>query len=214
MQDFKNNFENLIYTMWRWKNNEMGLRFCLHDDVIKWKHFLCYRPLVRGIHRSPVVPLTKASDEALWCFLWSAPEQTVVQTIQTLVIWAAIARLWRHCNELCIFNRTRYAQMHHDHSWQYLVLHGRTTQKFPADVQSRRISLKSFFISWFSSLVQVMACSLVGTKPSPQQKLTYCQPDLSKQTSFEFELTHDYFSQENVFYKMAAILFGSQCVKC
>ena len=27
---------------------------CLHDDVIKWKHFTCYWPFVRGIHRSPV----------------------------------------------------------------------------------------------------------------------------------------------------------------
>ena len=26
----------------------------LHDDVIKWKHFLRYWPFVRGIHRSPV----------------------------------------------------------------------------------------------------------------------------------------------------------------
>ena len=25
-----------------------------HDDVIKWKHFLCYWPFVRGIHRSPM----------------------------------------------------------------------------------------------------------------------------------------------------------------
>ena len=25
-----------------------------HDDVIKWKHFPCYCPFVRGIHRSPV----------------------------------------------------------------------------------------------------------------------------------------------------------------
>ena len=26
----------------------------LHDNVIKWKHFLRYWPFVRGIHRSPV----------------------------------------------------------------------------------------------------------------------------------------------------------------
>ena len=26
----------------------------IHDDVIKWKHFLCYWPFVRGNHRSPV----------------------------------------------------------------------------------------------------------------------------------------------------------------
>ena len=26
----------------------------MHDDVIKWKHFPCYWPFVRGIHRWPV----------------------------------------------------------------------------------------------------------------------------------------------------------------
>ena len=25
-----------------------------HDDVLKWKHFPCYWPSVRGLHRSPV----------------------------------------------------------------------------------------------------------------------------------------------------------------
>ena len=30
------------------------LEYIYHDDVIKWKHFLCYWPFVRGIHRSPV----------------------------------------------------------------------------------------------------------------------------------------------------------------
>ena len=49
-----------------------------HDDVIKWKHFPRYWPFVRGIHRSPV-----ASGAELWCFLGSAPEQTVEQTIDT-----------------------------------------------------------------------------------------------------------------------------------
>ena len=29
------------------------------------------------------IPLTKASDAELWCFLWSSPEQTVEQTIET-----------------------------------------------------------------------------------------------------------------------------------
>ena len=40
----------------------------LHDDVMKWKHFPCYWPFVRGISS------TKASD--VWCFLWSASEKT------------------------------------------------------------------------------------------------------------------------------------------
>ena len=33
------------------------------------------------------IPLTKVSDAELWCFLWSVPEQTAEQTIQTPVIW-------------------------------------------------------------------------------------------------------------------------------
>ena len=39
-----------------------------HDDVIKWKHFPCYWPFVRGVHRSPVLPLTNASDGAFDVF--------------------------------------------------------------------------------------------------------------------------------------------------
>ena len=41
---------------------------------------------------SPVnSPRTKASDMELWCFPWSATEQTFKQTIKTPVIWDAIA---------------------------------------------------------------------------------------------------------------------------
>ena len=46
-----------------------------HNDVIKWRHFPRYWPFVRGIHRW--IPHTKASGAELWCFIWSAPEQTV-----------------------------------------------------------------------------------------------------------------------------------------
>ena len=44
------------------------------------------------------IPLTKAIDAELWCFLWSWPEQTVVQTIKTPVIWDAIVVIWHHRN--------------------------------------------------------------------------------------------------------------------
>ena len=37
------------------------------------------------------ISLTKASDAELWCFVWSAPEQMVEQTIETPVIWDAVA---------------------------------------------------------------------------------------------------------------------------
>ena len=37
------------------------------------------------------IPLTKSNDSEPWCFLWSAPEETVEQTIETPVMWEAIA---------------------------------------------------------------------------------------------------------------------------
>ena len=37
------------------------------------------------------IPRTKASDTELWCFLWSVLAQTVKQTIETLVMWDAVA---------------------------------------------------------------------------------------------------------------------------
>ena len=37
------------------------------------------------------IPLTKASDAELWYFLWCAPEETVGQTMETPVIWDAMA---------------------------------------------------------------------------------------------------------------------------
>ena len=45
-----NNRDLMQSNSWVWK----PWRSCDHDDVITWKHFLCYWPFVRGIHRSPV----------------------------------------------------------------------------------------------------------------------------------------------------------------
>ena len=52
-------------------------------------------PFVRGIHWSLV---TKASDTELWCFLWSAPEQTVVQHSWRRWFETPSCSLWRQCN--------------------------------------------------------------------------------------------------------------------
>ena len=48
------------------------LRLQYHDDAIRWKHFPRYWHFVRGIS-DRWISLTKAGDEELWCFLWSAP---------------------------------------------------------------------------------------------------------------------------------------------
>ena len=37
-----------------------------------------------------LILITKAIDAELWCFLWSAPEPTIEQTMETPVIWDAI----------------------------------------------------------------------------------------------------------------------------
>ena len=37
-----------------------------------------------------LIPLTMASDAELWCFVWSAHEPTIDQTMETLAIWDAI----------------------------------------------------------------------------------------------------------------------------
>ena len=61
-----------------------------HNDVMKWKHFLCYWPFVRGIHQSPVDSPHKGQCRGH--FLWSAPKKKMVQqTIKTWLIWDAIA---------------------------------------------------------------------------------------------------------------------------
>ena len=58
-----------LITLWPYLTN--------HDDVIKWKHFPHSRPLCGEFTGQRWIPLTKASDAELWCFLWSAPEQMV-----------------------------------------------------------------------------------------------------------------------------------------
>ena len=62
-----------------------------HKDVIKWKHFPRYWPFVRGIHRWPVDSPHKGQRRGALIFFWCAPEQTVEQTLETPVIWDAIA---------------------------------------------------------------------------------------------------------------------------
>ena len=69
-----------------------------HDDVIKWKHFLRYRPFVRGIHRSPMNSRTKASVAELWCFFDLLLNKLLSK--QSLGWWFKTPShtLWCHCN--------------------------------------------------------------------------------------------------------------------
>ena len=63
--------------------------------ITRWRHqietFSHYCPLWGECTGDRWIPLTKSSDADLWCFLWSAPVQTVEQTIEKTVIWDVIS---------------------------------------------------------------------------------------------------------------------------
>ena len=73
----------------------------INDDVIKWKHFRVTGLLREEFTGHRWIPLTKASDAQLWCFLWSGPAPTVEQTMEAPVIWDVMALIMTPllCNE-------------------------------------------------------------------------------------------------------------------
>ena len=58
------------------------------------------------------IPLKKTSDSELWCFLWSAPYQTMEQTIDTPVIWDSNVMLDLHAMSRFIVSLTKFCQWH------------------------------------------------------------------------------------------------------
>ena len=61
-----------------------------HNDVIKWKHFLCYWLFVRGIHRSPVNSPHKSQWREALIFSLNCAWINGCLTVVRLVIWDAI----------------------------------------------------------------------------------------------------------------------------
>ena len=58
---------------------------------LNWNIFRGTGPLWEESTGYQRIPLTKTSDAEFWSFLWSAPKQTIGQTIETPVIWDNIA---------------------------------------------------------------------------------------------------------------------------
>ena len=63
----------------------MWPQYLNHDNIINSLSYKAFTEFTGGL------PLTNAIGAELWCFVWSAPEQTVEQAIGTLVIWDAMA---------------------------------------------------------------------------------------------------------------------------
>ena len=75
--------------------------------------------LYEGIHWW--IPLTNASDAELCCILWSAPEQTAEQTIETPVIWDAIVPIMTSL--YCLLFQVKEVPQEEEFSDRYQVDH-------------------------------------------------------------------------------------------
>ena len=73
----------------------------LHDDVIKWKHFPCYWPFVRGIHQS----LVDSPHKGQWCWALVVFDLRLNKLLskQSRSWWfeKPSCSLWHHCHAIC-----------------------------------------------------------------------------------------------------------------
>ena len=77
-------------------------------------------PFVRGIWRGHRwIPLTEASDAERWYIPWSAPGQTVEQTIETPVIWDAIALIMTSLQ--WVIHYSLYRWIDNKVHWKYIT---------------------------------------------------------------------------------------------
>ena len=122
------------------------LGFLLHNSMMfiaRWRHQMeiisTLLALCEGNPRGGDrwILFTKTSDAELWYFLWSTPEQTVKQTIETPVIWDAIAPImtslqWvnyesigtdamatsnQSAINLCIYSKLIWIRLYHSRRW-------------------------------------------------------------------------------------------------
>ena len=105
------------------------------DDVIKWKHFLRHWPLWGEFTGDRWLLLTKASGAEHWCFLWSAPELRVEQTIETPVIREAIALIIQLLERHTPF-------IHYEYSARFL---DKCLRSYPQDFLRTQISVYNNF---------------------------------------------------------------------
>ena len=76
---------------------------CITAPELSWwrhqtkKTFFAFLALCAGNSPAPVNSHKKASDTELWCFLWSAPEETVDKQSRRRWFETPWSSLWRHC---------------------------------------------------------------------------------------------------------------------
>ena len=76
-------------------------------------------PLCGEITGHRWIPLTKASDAELWCFLWSVPEQKVEKTFGTPVIWNTIEFIITSLQWIALNWHSPYSNTRYSATWLY-----------------------------------------------------------------------------------------------
>ena len=162
---------------------------CIQEDVIKLKHFPCYWPFVRRIHRCSVWGIHRWPVDSPHKGQWLgakmfAPEQTVEQTIEEPVIWDTIAFIMtsRKCYRQISDIPSAFHQqpaMHPDSSesmsandtlWPSDVIWRYRTGSTLAQVMACCLTAPSHYLNqcWLSSVkfcgIQLMALSLEDLK--------------------------------------------------
>ena len=108
----------------------------LHDDVIKGKHFPCYWPFVRGIHRSPV----------------NSPHKSQWRRALMFSLMYAWINGWANNRE------AGYSKRHHAHYDVTVMVHQPVDQIGP--IWSSIEVLKPFFMLWGQTLQLALLQSL------------------------------------------------------
>ena len=121
----------LLYTWWVY----------FHDDVINGNIFFTGPWWGESTGRQ-WIPLTKASDAELWCFIWCTPEQTIEHTVETPVIWDAIAR---PCN---VFSLFRLHQRFSALRWPHIIITMMMINMTKVLIGSNVIHSKNKVVKW------------------------------------------------------------------
>ena len=130
----------------------------IYDDVTKWKHFPRYWPFVREFTGHRWIPLRKASDAELWCFLWSAPDKLLGKQSWGWWFETVSSSLWRHCNVVCVQSMKGLHKTNCKYGNSSKVLH-QTLKAHPCHkYKAASISISKMISPW--RIYASMACRL------------------------------------------------------
>ena len=110
------------------------------------------------------IPRTKASDEELWCFLWSASHKRLSKQSPGWWFETPSRPLWRHCNELAYLLKREFqkslipcrASMLHHHYMEILRLKPPENSHHACPLLCSRVNLHSHHFAMISATLNAV----------------------------------------------------------